>query len=146
MITWLQYYKLKPLQPLFSRCENDCFIAHAFLSNKHNQKAIQSHPIKMRQLWTKWDFVARKTYSNFSCQDSNKLWYAQIKQWFLHIPEHIRRNYIKFQSKLHLKATLTNQISLFKNCCLGRKRRSKVMGAFRKFLEWGAETLLQWLI
>ena len=33
-----------------------------------------------------------------------------------------------------------HQIFLFVNYRLGKKRRSKVMGTFRKFLEWGAET------
>ena len=37
LMTCLQYYKLKPPQPLFSECKNNCFIVHAFLSNKHNQ-------------------------------------------------------------------------------------------------------------
>ena len=36
LISWLQYYKLKSLKPLFSRCKNDCCIVHVFLSNKHN--------------------------------------------------------------------------------------------------------------
>ena len=45
----LQYYKLKPLQSLFSKCENNRFIAHKFLPNKHNQ-SCSSHPIKMRRL------------------------------------------------------------------------------------------------
>ena len=30
------------MQPHFSGCENDCFIAHAFLSNKHNQSCSKS--------------------------------------------------------------------------------------------------------
>ena len=46
---------------------------------------------------------------------------------------------INFRSKLRLKTTSTNQIFLFENCCLGKKRRSKVAGTFRKLLEWGAE-------
>ena len=33
-----KYYKFKPLQPLFSECENNCFVAHAFLSNRLFQK------------------------------------------------------------------------------------------------------------
>ena len=51
---------------------------------------------------------------------------------------------INFQSKLHLKTTSTNQIFLFGNHCLGKKRRSKLVGIFRKFLEWGAETFSDW--
>ena len=55
-------------------------------------KEIQICPIKMGRLWTKRDSVARKTNSNFSCQNSNNLWHAQINQWFLHIPGYVGRN------------------------------------------------------
>ena len=32
------------------------------------------------------------------------------------------------------------QIFSFENCCLGEKRRSKVVGTFHKFWSWGTET------
>ena len=51
---------------------------------------------------------------------------------------------INFRSKLRLKTTSTYQIFLFGNCCLGKKRRSKVVWTFTKFLEWGAETFSDW--
>ena len=42
-----------------------------------------------------------------------------------------------------------HQIFSFENCCLDKKRRSKVVGTFQKFWGWGAETftehLLTWL-
>ena len=56
------HYKLKPPQPLFSECENTCFIA--FLSTKRNQSCSKS-PHQNGRLWTKWGFVARKTYFRF---------------------------------------------------------------------------------
>ena len=37
IIKWLQYYKFKPLQPLFSKCKNNQFIPHTALSNKDLQ-------------------------------------------------------------------------------------------------------------
>ena len=42
LIIWLQYYKLKPLQPLFSGRENNCFIVHEFLSNKDSHSSSKS--------------------------------------------------------------------------------------------------------
>ena len=70
LITWLQYYKLKPLQPLFSRCKNDCFSAHAFLPKKHNQSCSKSLHQNGAALIEQTEIllVARKAYSNFSCQ------------------------------------------------------------------------------
>ena len=57
LISLLQYYKLKQPQSLFSECENDCFIAHTSLSNKHT-------PSKWGNVEQR-DFVARKTYLKF---------------------------------------------------------------------------------
>ena len=64
LTAWLQYYKLKPPQALFSECENNCFIVHAFCQINAT-KVVQSHPIKMEPLWTKRDFMARKIYLKF---------------------------------------------------------------------------------
>ena len=47
---------------------------------------------------------------------------------------------INFQLKLGLKTTSTNQIFLFENCQSGKKKKAKVTGTFRKFLEWEEET------
>ena len=33
-----------------------------------------------------------------------------------------------------------HQTFSFENCCLGKKRRSKVVGTFHKFWGWGTET------
>ena len=33
-----------------------------------------------------------------------------------------------------------HQIFLFENFCLGKKRRSKVVGTFKKFWGWGTES------
>ena len=89
-ITNLNHYTAS----LFSRCENDFFIVHAFLSNKHKQSCPKSpHPA------SKWgDFEQRKI-----------LWLEKLNQISpartvticdmmhksnsdLHIPEHIGRN------------------------------------------------------
>ena len=121
LITWLQYYKLKPLQPLFSRCENDCFIAHAFLSNKYYQSCSKSEKlIQISPVRTITSCNMHKSNSCF-CTSLNTL------------------GEIIFRSKLRLKTTSTNQIFSFGNCRLGKKRRSKVVGTFRKFLEWGEQ-------
>ena len=54
MIIWTthpQYYKLKPPQPLFSKCENNCFIVHVFLSNKLKQASFENWSLgKKRRL------------------------------------------------------------------------------------------------
>ena len=126
MITWLQYYKLKPLQPLFSQCEND------------------TQPKLFRVAPSKWgDFEQREI-----------LWLEKLIQIFpprtVTICEMLKSNRyfctldmlgeINFRSKLHLK-TLN---FLSENCCLGKKRRSKVMETFRKFREWWEETFSDW--
>ena len=47
LISWLQYYKLKPLKPLFSRCKNDCCIVHC-VSVKYTQpKLFKVAPSKL---------------------------------------------------------------------------------------------------
>ena len=92
-------------------------------------------PVLMALLLTKRDFVARKTYSNFSCENSNNLWHAQIKQRFSHIPGNIALGEINFRS-IRLKT------SNFFNWKLSLRhwKSSKVVGTFRNFLEWGGET------
>ena len=89
LISWLQYYKLKPLKPLFSRCKNDCCIVHVFLSNKHNQSCSKL-PHQNWVTLNKERFCAQKNLFKFLLPEQYQ--YAQIRQWFLHIPEHIRRN------------------------------------------------------
>ena len=89
-ITWLQYYKLKPLQPFFSRCKNDCFIACDSFCQVNTTKLFRVIPLK----WG--NFEQRDSY--FSCHQNRKNLYsvyiqhAQINPWFLHIPGHIGRN------------------------------------------------------
>ena len=86
LVTWLQYYKLKPPQPLFSKCKSNCFIGLycfiAFLSNKHNQSCSEL-PHQNGASLNK-DFVGRKTYLKFLLPEQY-LWHAQIKQMFLRI-------------------------------------------------------------
>ena len=65
--------------------------------------------IKMGQLWTKRDFVARKTYLKFLRPNSNNLWHAQIKQIFLSIPGHFGR------SELSIKALSLSIKDMFIN-------------------------------
>ena len=43
MITWVQYYKLKPLEPLFSEFKNNWFIVHA-ICETNTTKVVQSCP------------------------------------------------------------------------------------------------------
>ena len=65
--------------------------------------------IKMGQLWTKRDFVARKTYLKFLWPNSNNLWHAQIKQIFLSIPRHFGRNELSIKaSSLSIKDMFIN--------------------------------------
>ena len=107
LITWLQYYKLKPLQPLFSRCENDCFITHAFLPNKHNQSCSKSlhQNVKWGDFdWTEILLVARKTYSNFSCQISRTVTNSDMHKSNSGFCTSLNTlGEINFQSKLCLK-------------------------------------------
>ena len=37
-----------------------------------------------------------------------------------------------------------HQIFSFESCCLGKWRRSRIMGTFRKLGGWGAKTFIQW--
>ena len=140
LISWLQYYKLKPLKPLFSRCKKWLLHCALCFCQINTTKVVQSCPIKIGWLWTRRDFVPRKTYLNFSCQNSTNM--HKSDSGFCTSLSTLGE--INFWSKHHLK-TSTNQIFLFKNC-LGKKRRSKVAETFRKFLEWGAERNLQWPI
>ena len=65
--------------------------------------------IKMGQLWTKRDLVARKTYLKFLRPNSNNLWHAQIKQIFLSIPRHFGRNELSIKaSSLSIKDMFIN--------------------------------------
>ena len=83
-------------------------------------KVVQSRPIKMGWLWTKRDFVARKTYSNFSCQNSNNLWHdAQIKQWFAHPWTHWEK--LTFNQSFVSK----HQFFLLENCCIDNKKEGQ---------------------
>ena len=106
LITWLQYYKLKPLQPLFSRCKNECFIAHAFLQNKHNQSCSKSLHQNVATLIEQTDIllVARKTYSHFSCQTARTVTNSDMHKsdsGFCTSLDTLGK--INFQSKLCLK-------------------------------------------
>ena len=83
LITWVQCYRLKPPQPLFSKCEKTASLCMGFCQI-NTTKVIQNCPIKMGQLWTKRDLWLEKLISNFSCQNSNNLWHAQIKQIFVY--------------------------------------------------------------
>ena len=106
LITWLQYYKLKPLQPLFSRCENDCFIAHAFLPNKHNQSCSKSLHQNGATLIEQTEIllVARKTYSNFSCQTARTVTNSDMHKSNSGFCTSLNTlGEINFQSKLCLK-------------------------------------------
>ena len=93
------------------------------------------------QLWTKRYFVARKTYLKFSHvfpPRTVNLWHAQIKH-VSECPCRCWENLTFYQSFV-----LECQFFLFENCCLGKKRRSKVMGTFRIFGGWGRGRNLQW--
>ena len=128
MITWLQYYKLKLLHFLFHRCKNGCSIAHAFLSNKNNQSRAK--------LWL------ANLLKFLLPQNSNKLRYSQISGFCITLNT---LGEVNFQSKLRLKKQ--HQLINFFHLRIvnkARKRSSKVMGTFRKFLEWGAETFSDW--
>ena len=132
LITWLQYYKLKLLQPLFSRCENNCFIVHVFLPNKHNQCVAQSCPIK-------GNFEERAIL----CLE--KLIQISLARAVTICDMHKPNS--GFCTSLDTLGELTfdqsfvskHQIFSFENCRLDNKRRPNVVGTFRKFLEWGAE-------
>ena len=102
-----------------------------------NTTVVQSRSIKMGWLWTKRDFVARKTYLKFP---QNFLVRA-VNICDMHIsdvPECLWTCWEKLT--LYQSFVSEHQIFLFENCCLGKKRRSKVVGAFRKFGGWGAQT------
>ena len=75
-----------------------------------------------------------KTYSNFSCQNSNNLWHRQIKH--VSVYPWACWEKVTFDQSFVSK----HQIFSFENCCLGKKTRSKVVGTFQKFWGWGAET------
>ena len=146
IITWLQYYKLKSLyyiQCLFSKWENKWFIVHVFLSRKHNQSCSKS-PYQYGATFTKGSFNLQleKTYSNFSCQNSNNLWHRQIKKMFLHNPwTHLEK--ITFDQSFIFK----HQVFPFENCCLGgQKMKVKIVGKFHKFWGVGENRNLQWAV
>ena len=122
MITWFQYCKLKPLQPLFSKCNNNQFIAYAFLSNNHNQSCSKS-PHQYGATLKKRQFCGQKKLSLISLARTVTIcdMYKSIRM-FLHIPV----------SKC--------QFFSFENYCLGKKTRAKIVGTFKKFWGWGTET------
>ena len=97
-------------------------------------KVLQSRSIKMGWLWTKRDFVARKTYSNFSCQNSNNLWHAQIKQWFLCTSPLDTLAENNFQLKIILK---TSNFFIWKLLFRQKKSSSKVVWAHLESLGSG---------
>ena len=106
LITSLQYYKLKPLQPLFSRCKNDCFMVHAFLPNKHNQSCLKSLHQNGATLIEQTEIllVARKTYSNFSCQTARIVTDSDMRKSNSGFCTFLNTlGEINFQSKLCLK-------------------------------------------
>ena len=89
-------------------------------------------PVLMALLLTKRDFVARKTYSNFSCENSNNLWHAQIKQRFSHIPGNIALGEINFRS-IRLK---TSNFSI-ENCRLDIEKVQRLWEHLETF--WSGE-------
>ena len=125
-MAWLQYYKLKPphtAQPLFSECGNNRFIMHMHFCQINATKVVQSRPIKMGWFWTRRDFVATNTYLKFpqigisqqiSVRSTNQ---KDVSDYPLTCWEKLTFNQ-SFVSK--------HQIFSFENCCLGKKRRSKV--------------------
>ena len=95
-----------------------------YLPNKHNQSCSKlPRATKMRRLCFEQREILWlvKLTLNFSCQSSNNLWHAHIKQMFP-----VRASFCKsldmlreinFRSRLHLEASKF----LFKNCCSGKK-------------------------
>ena len=78
--------------------------------------------------------MAGKTYSNFSCQNSNNLWHdAQIKQWFAHPWTHWEK--LNFNQSFVSK----HQFFLFENCCLDNKKEDQ--GSWGQHLKkfWSGE-------
>ena len=99
MITWLRYYKLKPLQPFFSRCKNDCSIVHAFLSNKHYQSCSKS-PHKKR---TKGNFRPEKLIQISPARTVTICAMHKSDNCFCTSLDTLGE--INFRSKLHLKTS-----------------------------------------
>ena len=72
-----------------------------------------------------------KTYSNFSCQNSNNLWHVQIKQIFLHIPGYIGRTLLSIKA---LSLNINFFIWKFLFC---QKKKIKGCGNISKILGLG---------
>ena len=135
IITWLQYYKHKPLHTasLFQMRKQS--VHFACVSVKQTQsKLFKVAPSVWGDFEQQATLHVEKTYSNFSCQNSNNLWHRQIK----HVSVYLWACWEKvtFDQSFVSK----HQIFSFENCCLGKKTRSKVVGTFQKFWGWGAET------
>ena len=107
---------------------------HMHFSQINTTKVVQSCPIKMRQLWTKRDFVARKTYSNSPARTVTICDMHKSNSGFCTSLDTLGES--NFQSKLCLK---TSNFSISK-LLFRQKNKVKGCGTFRKFLEWGAET------
>ena len=72
--------------------------------------------------------LLEKTYSNFSCQNGNNLWHAQIKQMFLHNPGHVGRK------QLSIKASSLNiRIFHLKIVVLAKKEGERKWGHLKNF-------------
>ena len=109
-------------------------------------KVVQSHPIKMGQLWTKRDFVAGKNYSNFSDQICNQLWlwHKSNIQWFL--PHHLWTNREKLTfDQSFVSKTSTNQIFFIRELSIRQGKKVKGPGVIYKISEVGSRNL-QWPI
>ena len=131
--TWL-HYKLKPLQPLFSECKSNRFI-NSLLSDKHNQTCSKS-PHQYRLTLNKMKFFCKKKLIQVSpARTVTICGMHKSNRCFCIFLDLLGDNNFWYQSFIS-----KYEIFSFQNCCLGEKRRSKVVKTFQKFLE--TETFL----
>ena len=130
IITWVQYYKLKPLQPLFSNCQNNRFTVHAYLSNKHNH-SCSNLP---HQYWGNFEekaiLLLEKTYFNFSARKVTTSDMIKLNRCFCIFQDMLGRNNFRLNKAWSLNINFFS----FENCPLGKKYDQRLWRHFKNLV------------